>query len=599
MIGAANKAGIVERGLFVVLVACTFFYVCLRAVHVPFTHDEAVSFFQYARTGAFQPGFAHWDAGNHLLSSAFGHLAYLGFGMSPGAIRTGSVLCYLLYAFYVWRVRSWALNALVRNVIGITLLLTPFLLDFFSLFRGYGPSLAFALMGMYHLVRYSVQRTRPHLVWGVIAFSLAGLASLNILLFWMQALGLFALFAVIHVVPLRTKAMHLSILALLGLPPLGYSIWYGEELKLRNMLYYGSDEGLVKGTLASLSRLVLGSDPWPLLVSIGLLMVLAMTVAFASLNKGAAQDERWMPLRILALCLLGELVGRTLLWELKGVLYPIDRTASHLVLFSLLLFALALDRMAMRTSIIGYAVLVLLVLPMRTMKGLNLERTVLWPEEHFDETLFAAFDERRSRSERPLLVSGWNQYDIPWLYARELAHPELAPVTTEGYPLPQADLVLLSALHTKRPKGYEVIYKSEDTLVQLLERREPLQLELIGDTAISIVDGSGSFFDLWTLPVARAGGRPLIVELTLHLTTMGKDPVFQLVSDAKRADGAAIMYEALDLHRVHQQWNADTLHMVRHFPAITAPDWAKLYLWMINGRALEGDCRIRTYRVSN
>jgi hypothetical protein len=59
----------------------------------------------------------------------------------------------------------------VRNVIGITLLLTPFLLDFFSLFRGYGPSVAFALMGMYHLVRYSVQRTRPHLVWGVIAFS--------------------------------------------------------------------------------------------------------------------------------------------------------------------------------------------------------------------------------------------------------------------------------------------------------------------------------------------------------------------------------------------------------------------------------------------
>jgi hypothetical protein len=233
------------------------------------------------------------------------------------------------------------------------------------------------------------------------------------------------------------------------------------------------------------------------------------------------------------------------------------------------------------------------------MKGLNLERTVLWPEEHFDEKLFAAFQERRSRSERPLLVSVWNQYDIPWLYARELAHPELGPVTTEGYPLPQADLVLLSALHTKRPKGYEVIYKSEDTLVQLLERREPLQLELIGDTAISILDGTGSFFDLWTLPVALAGGRPLIVELTLHLTTKGKDPVFQLVSDAKRADGATIMYEALDLHRVHQQWNADTLHMVRHFPAITAPDWAKLYLWMINGRALEGDCRIRTYRVSN
>ncbi len=594
--GGSRKA---QRGLFIALGAFTFLYVCLRAVYVPFTHDEAVSFFQYARTGAFQPGYAHWDAGNHLLSSAFGHLAYLCFGMSPGAVRAGSVLCYLLYAFYVWRAASWARDPVVRAVIGVVLLTPPFLLDFFSLFRGYGPSLAFGLMGMYHLVRYSMVRSLPHLTWGVLAFSLAGLASLNILLVWMQGLALFVLFTVLMKAPVRTKLRHIAILVFGGIPPLAYSIWYGEELKLRNMLYYGSEEGLMKGTLASISRLMLGNDSWVVLVSIGLFTALAMIVAAAGIGRGWARDERWMPLRILALCVLGELVGRTLLWEVKGVLYPIDRTAAHLVLFSLLLFALALDRLSTRTYFAGYAALLLLVLPARTLYGSNLRTTVLWPEEHFEEALFDVYNERQSRSKRPLLVSVWNQYDIPWLYARALAYPDLSPTTTVGYPLPQADLVLLSALHSKRPVGYEVIYKSADTLVQLLERRDPLQLDLIGDTLLTFADCNGSFVGLWEFPKSRVDGRPIIAELTLHLTTKGDNPVFQLVSDAKRADGGSIMYEALDLHRIHQHWNGDTLHMVRHFPGVNSPDWAKLYIWMINGRELEGDCRIRTYVVSN
>jgi hypothetical protein len=412
-------------------------------------------------------------------------------------------------------------------------------------------------------------------------------------------LALFVLFAVLMEAPVRTKLTHISLLVFGGIPPLVYSIWYGEELKLRNMLYYGSDEGLLKGTLASIARLMLGNDSWVVLVSIGLFTVLAMVVAAAGIGRGWARDERWMPLRILALCVLGELVGRTLLWEINGVLYPIDRTAAHLVLFSMLLFALALDRLSTRTYFAVYAAFLMLVLPARTLYGANLKRTVLWPEEHFEKALFDTFHERQSRSKRPLLVSVWNQYDIPWLYARALAQPGLGPVTTEGYPLQQADLVLLSALHSKRPVGYEVIYKSADTLVQLLERREPLQLQLIGDTLLSFSDGAASFVDLWEFPTSRAGGKPLIVELTLHITTEGKAPVFQLVSDAKGADGGAIMYEALDLHRIHQHWNGDTLHMVRHFPGINSPDWAKLYIWMINGRAMDGDCRIRTYVVSN
>src|SRR5690606_18920458 len=96
----------------------------------------------------------------------------------------------LLYALYVWRVGTWFKSAAVSGLCRAALLLTPFVLEFFSLFRGYGAGIAFVLMGMYHLVRFTTVRSMAHSLWAVLAFSLAGFASLNTLLLWMQAFGL-------------------------------------------------------------------------------------------------------------------------------------------------------------------------------------------------------------------------------------------------------------------------------------------------------------------------------------------------------------------------------------------------------------------------
>ena len=293
----------IERYVFFGIAALTFVYVLLRAVHLSFIHDEAVSFFEYARTGNFQPGYGHWDAGNHLLNSLFGRISYQTLGMAPIALRAGSVLCFVLYAAYIWKLGTMMQHMLVRNSLRYALLLTPFVLDFFSLFRGYGPALAFCLMGLYHLLRFATSARRRHAYASLFGLVVAGFSSLSMVLLAAVGMVLLGAITIAHGGNRTNGLKHLAGLALLGAPALSYLLWYGEELSSRSMLYHGSKAGLFEGTLASVCRLVLGTDSavvmWLLVAFLGL------GAAIAALPLRSWSRPPITPLRVLLLCLIG------------------------------------------------------------------------------------------------------------------------------------------------------------------------------------------------------------------------------------------------------------------------------------------------------
>ncbi|MBK8500178.1 MAG: hypothetical protein IPL52_15485 [Flavobacteriales bacterium] len=588
-----------ERGAFGVLCALIFGYVVLRAVHVPLTHDEAVSYFQYVLTGAFQPGYAHWDAGNHLLSTALGHLSFLAFGSAPLALRLFSVLGFLLYALYVWRFGLQIDQMLIRWALWAALLLTPFVLDFFSLFRGYGLALAFGMMGLYHLLRFANKNTTPHLLWALLGWSLAGFSSLTLLLLWIQALGLIACSAVFRRGSFFGKSARIGLTLGLGGPPLAYAIWYGNGLASRSMLYYGSDQGLFKGTLSSLSRLLLGSEAMLVLWVVVAILAASLITAAIATSSPRTPNERWSPIGVLGALLVGELAGRTFLGAFWNVPYPIDRTAAHLVPLCLLLTAMALDWASVRRPVLRYLAIPFLTLPIRTVAGVNVDRTTLWPEEALDKRLIRAVEDRQAKTTRPLLISAWNQLPEPWLYARANGHPTLPPLMVNGFPIENADLLLLDTIHSKTPSGFRTVCSTSDGVLHMLERKETLGLVLLADTLVNMPRTDAAFFRLWELPGGQASGKPVLVELDLRMTTYGQGPMISLVSDSQGADGRRILYDGIELNRVYKEWSNDSIRVARYFHPTSPPDWAVVYLWMINGRSMEGLCRVRTYIITN
>lgn len=129
------------------LAAAALAYVVARAIEVPFTYDESHSYLHYVGAPLRTIVFFHGDvdANNHTLNSLLMTLAARWAGRSELALRLPNVAAFAGYAaaalFLIRRLR----HAGSRTLGAVLLLLNPFVLELFSLARGYGIALAFVL----------------------------------------------------------------------------------------------------------------------------------------------------------------------------------------------------------------------------------------------------------------------------------------------------------------------------------------------------------------------------------------------------------------------------------------------------------------------
>ena len=245
-----------ERTLFIALAMLVWCIVIWQALTQPFVHDEARVYYNFVQVSKLLPFHTSWDAGNHLLSSCGAWVTTRLFGISHLSLRLFSVLCFVPYAWYGWRWGSFLPSFLVRWPFLLCWTCTPFLLEFFSLFRGYGPGLAFLAMGSFHTVKWAQGHNQRDLVLALVGMSLAVWSNLALVVVHGVVLGY--LF-VLHWPLRRSTPWHNWItLLLVGILPWVYAVLYGRGLAAHGALYYGTTAGLVNGTLASLLQFMLG-----------------------------------------------------------------------------------------------------------------------------------------------------------------------------------------------------------------------------------------------------------------------------------------------------------------------------------------------------
>lgn len=131
-------------------------YVFIRARELSLTWDEAYTFFEYVRHPSWLPhDFNYMSANNHLLNTWLMKCSIFFFGEGELALRLPNVIAGGFFLFSLGRLlqkifsNSWfAFAAFLLTG------LNPYVLDFFSLARGYGISLAFLMTGLYRLAVY-------------------------------------------------------------------------------------------------------------------------------------------------------------------------------------------------------------------------------------------------------------------------------------------------------------------------------------------------------------------------------------------------------------------------------------------------------------
>ena len=260
-----------ERWWFGALSLTVFSHVLVRAAVVPLIHDEATSFLAYAQTGHFLPFASMWDANNHFLNSLCGWVGYKLFGLHLLALRWASAMAYLLFAWSAWRLGAEMRSRAIKWCFWLALLLCPFLLDFFSLFRGYGPAIAFLLFALQAFVRFINEGRRVQLI-----AVLLGLAIANGFLLALVPLCTMMLLLLLWLV--RRERDQILLCLGLGVLPLFAASVTSIMLARLGLLYHGSTEGFVPVTVGSISLRVLGSSAWSVTITALLLVSVAVSI---------------------------------------------------------------------------------------------------------------------------------------------------------------------------------------------------------------------------------------------------------------------------------------------------------------------------------
>lgn len=154
-----------------------------------FTHDESYSYLNYPHHG-FMQILSHESAytNNHLLNTLGMKYSELLFGSSELSLRVPNILAivlYMVFSFLLFKKfdRWFALAAFV------ILINNAYLIDLFSMARGYGLSFGFMFMAFYFLVRSvkDPERQRYTILFHVAAL-LAALSNFTMLLMYVAAL---------------------------------------------------------------------------------------------------------------------------------------------------------------------------------------------------------------------------------------------------------------------------------------------------------------------------------------------------------------------------------------------------------------------------
>lgn len=563
-----------EGTLFAIAAMAVFAYVVARAAAVPVIHDEARTYQMFVATGDLLPFHAILDAGNHLLVTALAQVSEALAGPDLFVLRIWSVLGFVLYAWYSWHIGRRVHDPLVRWCLWLALLCTPFVLDFFSLFRGYGLAMGFLMMSIHHLASFVSTRGTGDLSAAVAGIALATFGSLSMLLMccaiWAGCGALVLLRSVD-----RAQRRRQAIILLATLLPTLFAAWYSGQLSAAGALYFGSENGLLGGTLPSLAHVVLGSSGPP--VERSLLVMFLAVLIMAVRSAGKSFSSGGSPLLVVCMALLvADLAGRIILGEGFGVLYPTDRTAMQLVPLFLIAMALGIDRAGRHHPAVRYAALLLLVLPARTIATANLDHTLYWSEQSIPEEFYRIALDRQRAFDRPLMIGAYHQMPACWRFtsiAEGLGLNELDPT---DFPHDACDLLMIDTTFKQPPPGFRTIARSATGHNNLMERLLPLATHMILDSVFSKPPAADEFIDLWKPDPGDVSGRQFFVEWDAEVSP-DRDRRAVLVMEVRNAQGEHLMY------RYSEPDLSRPVHLALRLPPICPRDGAMAF-YIYNAR---------------
>jgi hypothetical protein len=341
------------------LAGLLFVYVAWRASRLAITWDEAANYLEYTRKGLLSPfrfPFPHFGANNHFLNSWLTFLTTRLAGPGELSLRAPVLAAYLLFLYYTARLSRTFRSSLDATCAFGVLNLNPYLLDFFSLSRGYGLSYGLLAGSLWHLHEYlGNDFDRRH---GLVTLGFAMLAvsaHLTLVHFLIALTGVVMLAPVVsgpQASPLLRRFRGTVMANLVALAAVGLFLVSAlvviRKLARAGAFFYGGRIGFWDDTILSVMRRSLYEQPYsvPQLLGVVSLVVTgwAALVAGRRWRRRRSPADLYLPalLALLLTCAVASIAQHHLL----GVLYLTGRTALYLLVLWTIVLAVLFRELA-------------------------------------------------------------------------------------------------------------------------------------------------------------------------------------------------------------------------------------------------------------
>lgn len=301
-------------------------YVVFRAYSVGVTYDESWTLRWFVDLPFMQAlNCSPCNANNHLLNTLLIKLMFVFGNDSLFAARIPNVLAFLLYGYFAFRVCSQYLSFRFGIIAFLIVLCNPFVLDFFSLARGYGLAMGFQMMSIYYFISFFKSLKTKHAIFSLISGVFAVLSSFSFLNYWLVIAFVILIYSIVFSSKFKLKQI-LGSVFLIALFLIALIYEPIRKMLINGNFYYGGDTGFFSDTLVSLTKYSMySSNESPLVfgVLIGFLFVLFLSVILSYFKSKNVFDPKSLFLLVLVLCFFA-IISQ---FYLFGTPFVIDRSA--------------------------------------------------------------------------------------------------------------------------------------------------------------------------------------------------------------------------------------------------------------------------------
>ena len=367
--------------IYILLSSIVYIYVLIRAIKIDITYDEASTITDYVNLNYYSV-IRSYDcaANNHILNTILIKFLY---GIDLRGIffaRLPNVLACILFLFYSYKISSTYFSKLPGFVFFASITFNPFLLDFFSLARGYGLELSFETASVFYFLRLIKENKSIYMNISIFFSALAVLSNFSVLNYHLALIV-----SIITITLYKKKSFGIKdgwkSFFLINLGLCGIIFQPIKRLKQNGGMYYGGNTDFYHDTIVSLTKSSLyyaDSNLKTSIVAISFLTIFSICFVLYFLNIFKRKIHKQSEITLFSLLLLLLSVLSSIIQHYAiGTLYLLDRTA----LFYLPIISLTMSLFYQQLNFLtikSIQILQLFFLAINLIININLYKTAIW-----------------------------------------------------------------------------------------------------------------------------------------------------------------------------------------------------------------------------